>query len=30
MNRWKDWLDQGKRDLERAQLDIQYKYFEWA
>lgn len=30
MNRWKDWFEQGKRDLERAQLDIQYQYYEWA
>jgi len=30
MNRWKDWYEQGKRDLERAMLDLQYKYYEWA
>lgn len=30
MNRWKDWYEQGKRDLERAKIDIQYEYFEWA
>ncbi len=30
MNRWKDWYDQGKRDYERALLDVQYGYYEWA
>jgi len=30
MNRWKDWLDQAERDLRRADLDIQYEYWEWA
>lgn len=30
MNRWKDWLEQGKRDFERAKLDLVNKYFEWA
>lgn len=30
MNRFVDWFNQGKRDLERARLDIQYKYYEWA
>ncbi|MBW2023528.1 MAG: HEPN domain-containing protein [Deltaproteobacteria bacterium] len=30
MNRWKDWYDQGKRDRERAMLDIKYEYYEWA
>ncbi len=29
-NRWKDWYEQGKRDRERALLDIQYGYYEWA
>lgn len=29
-NRWKDWYEQGKRDGERALLDIQYGYYEWA
>ncbi len=27
-NRWKDWYEQGKRDRERALLDIQYGYYE--
>ncbi|MEW6066674.1 MAG: HEPN domain-containing protein [Nitrospirota bacterium] len=30
MNRWKDWYEQGKRDMERAKLDMQYGYYEWA
>ena len=30
MNRWKDWCEQGKRDLERARLDIRFGYYEWA
>ena len=30
MNRWKDWYDQGKRDYERALIDVQYRYYEWA
>jgi len=30
MNRWKDWLDQAKRDLERAQLDVEHSFYEWA
>lgn len=30
MNRWKDWYEQGKRDYERALIDIQYGYYEWA
>ncbi|MBC7361743.1 MAG: HEPN domain-containing protein [Candidatus Aminicenantes bacterium] len=30
MNRWKDWYDQGKRDLEKAQLDLKYGFYEWA
>lgn len=30
MNRWKDWFEQGKRDFERALLDLEYKYYEWA
>ncbi|MBO9362072.1 MAG: HEPN domain-containing protein [Thermoflexus sp.] len=29
-NRWKDGYEQGKRDRERALLDIQYGYYEWA
>jgi HEPN domain-containing protein len=30
MNRWRDWYEQGKRDMERASLDIEHKYYEWA
>jgi HEPN domain-containing protein len=30
MNRSEDWIRQGKRDLERAKLDIEHKYYEWA
>ena len=30
MNRYRDWLDQALRDLQRAQIDIQYEYWEWA
>jgi HEPN domain-containing protein len=30
MNRYKDWLEQAERDLSRAAIDIQYKYWEWA
>lgn len=30
MNRWKDWYEQGKRDLGRAILDIEHGYYEWA
>lgn len=30
MNRWKDWHDQGVRDLERARLDLEHGYYEWA
>lgn len=30
MNRWKDWYDQGKRDLEKAQLDLKHGFYEWA
>ena len=30
MNRWRDWLDQAKRDLEKAELDINHEFFEWA
>ncbi len=30
MNRWKDWYDQGKRDLERARLDREHRFYEWA
>jgi HEPN domain-containing protein len=30
MNRWKDWYEQGKRDLERGKLDVAYRFYEWA
>jgi HEPN domain-containing protein len=30
MNRWKDWHEQGKRDLERARLDVDHRFFEWG
>jgi len=30
MNRWKDWLEQGKSDFEKAKLDLHHKYYEWA
>ncbi|MGQ9723587.1 MAG: HEPN domain-containing protein [Candidatus Jordarchaeum sp.] len=30
MNRWNDWLEQGRRDFERAKLDLENKYYEWA
>lgn len=30
MSRYKDWLDQAERDLQRAQIDVQYSYWEWA
>ncbi len=30
MNRWRDWYEQGKRDYERALIDIRYGYYEWA
>ena len=30
MSRYRDWLDQAKRDLGRARIDLQYEYWEWA
>lgn len=30
MERSADWLKQAKRDLDRAQLDVQYAFYEWA
>lgn len=30
MNRSQDWLAQAVRDLEKAEIDIQYEYWEWA
>ena len=28
--RSKDWLDQAIRDLEKANMDVKWKYYEWA
>jgi len=28
--RSRDWMDQALRDLERAKLDVEHGYFEWA
>lgn len=30
MQRWQDWLDQAKRDLEHAHRSIDLGHFEWA
>ncbi|MDH7553861.1 MAG: HEPN domain-containing protein [Spirochaetota bacterium] len=30
MNRWNDWYEQGLRDFEKAKLDLEYNYYEWA
>ncbi len=30
MNRSADWMSQAVRDLEKARLDAQYEYWEWA
>ena len=30
MDRSADWLRQAKRDLEKAKLDVEYSYYEWA
>ncbi|CUS97456.1 HEPN domain-containing protein [Candidatus Kryptobacter tengchongensis] len=30
MNSWKDWYDQAKRDIERARIDIDFKFYGWA
>lgn len=30
MNRHLDWLDQAQRDLEKAKIDLQHQYWEWA
>lgn len=29
-NRSKDWMAQAERDFERAKIDVQYAYYEWA
>lgn len=30
MNRWKDWYEQGKRDFEKAGIDLKNGYYEWV
>jgi len=30
MNRYYDWLSQARRDLEKAGIDVQHQYWEWA
>ena len=30
MNRFRDWLAQAERDLKRAQVDVQFEFWEWA
>ena len=30
MNRYRDWLEQAERDLQRASLDVKYEFWEWA
>jgi len=30
MNIWNDWFEQGKRDFERANIDIKYECYEWT
>lgn len=30
MNRSMDWLKQAKRDLDKAKLDVEHAFFEWA
>ena len=30
MNRYRDWLAQAKRDLDKAEIDLQHQYWEWA
>ena len=30
MNRYLDWLDQARRDLKKAEIDLQHEYWEWA
>jgi HEPN domain-containing protein len=30
MNRYRDWLAQAKRDLDKAEIDLQYQYWEWT
>ncbi|MBE7438861.1 MAG: HEPN domain-containing protein [Spirochaetales bacterium] len=28
--RWQDWWQQAQIDLQKAQLDLEHQYFEWA
>lgn len=30
MNRYMDWITQAERDLDRAEIDIRYEFWEWA
>jgi len=30
MDRSADWLKQAERDIEKANLDIEYSFYEWA
>ncbi len=30
MNRYRDWLEQSERDMKKARLDLEHKYYEWA
>lgn len=30
LNRFKDWLDQAERDLEKAKVDREHEYHEWV
>lgn len=29
-NRSQDWMSQAERDFERARIDVQYAFYEWA
>ncbi|HLE50997.1 MAG TPA: HEPN domain-containing protein [Anaerolineales bacterium] len=30
MNRYQDWLAQAQRDFDKARLDLEHEYWEWA
>jgi len=30
MNRYLDWLEQAQRDLQKAEIDLRYEYWEWV
>ena len=30
MNRYRDWISQALRDLEKAKIDVRHEYLEWA